>query len=234
MTMPTVCLFSEACPGPSIFTGKERDAESGNDYFSARYYASSMGRFLSPDDGSDQHPSDPPTWNLYGYARNNPLVNTDPSGRACIVGGDGSRTDDNSGGESCADVDRNNAQNPVASATVTSTYDQDERIQMLAGDISAMTSRASLFDAAARAYAWATVIDTGGGLLDNALALGKRGAAEAVRGGVGPVLKGKAGVDKAARQIEAEGGQVVAREVTVENSGGRARVDLVHRPVSSL
>jgi RHS repeat-associated protein len=31
------------------FTGKERDAESGNDYFGARYYGSSMGRFMSPD-----------------------------------------------------------------------------------------------------------------------------------------------------------------------------------------
>ena len=33
----------------SRFTGKERDTESGNDYFGARYYASSMGRFMSPD-----------------------------------------------------------------------------------------------------------------------------------------------------------------------------------------
>ena len=31
------------------FTGKERDSESGNDYFGARYYGSMMGRFLSPD-----------------------------------------------------------------------------------------------------------------------------------------------------------------------------------------
>ena len=30
-------------------TGKERDTESGNDYFPARYYASSMGRWTSPD-----------------------------------------------------------------------------------------------------------------------------------------------------------------------------------------
>ena len=36
------------------FTGKERDTESGNDYFGARYYGSSMGRFTSADDGSDQ------------------------------------------------------------------------------------------------------------------------------------------------------------------------------------
>jgi hypothetical protein len=27
-------------------TGTERDTESGNDYFGARYYASSMGRFI--------------------------------------------------------------------------------------------------------------------------------------------------------------------------------------------
>jgi RHS repeat-associated protein len=34
---------------PLHFTGKERDSESGNDYFFARYYSSAMGRFLSPD-----------------------------------------------------------------------------------------------------------------------------------------------------------------------------------------
>ena len=39
----------DVCFVPSRFTGKERDQESGNDYFGARYYASSMGRFLSPD-----------------------------------------------------------------------------------------------------------------------------------------------------------------------------------------
>jgi RHS repeat-associated protein len=30
-------------------TGKERDTESGLDYFGARYYASTMGRWMSPD-----------------------------------------------------------------------------------------------------------------------------------------------------------------------------------------
>ena len=61
-------------------TGKERDTESGNDYFGARYYASTMGRFMSPDSGIDQHPEDPQSWNLYAYGRNNPLVLVDPSG----------------------------------------------------------------------------------------------------------------------------------------------------------
>ena len=68
------------------FTGKERDAESGNDYFGARYYASSMGRMMSPDDFTkDTHVADPQSWNLYAYARNNPLRYTDPTGQEATV-----------------------------------------------------------------------------------------------------------------------------------------------------
>lgn len=37
-------------PNPYKFTGKERDGESGLDYFIARYYSSGYGRFLSPDE----------------------------------------------------------------------------------------------------------------------------------------------------------------------------------------
>ncbi len=62
------------------FTSKDRDAESGNDFFGARYYGSSMGRFMSPDLPVDQHPADPQSWNLYSYVRNNPLRMTDPTG----------------------------------------------------------------------------------------------------------------------------------------------------------
>jgi RHS repeat-associated protein len=36
-------------PTEHHFTGKERDTESGNDYFGARYYSSAMGRWMSPD-----------------------------------------------------------------------------------------------------------------------------------------------------------------------------------------
>ena len=35
-------------PSYTFFTGKERDTESGLDYFGARYYSSNMGRFSSP------------------------------------------------------------------------------------------------------------------------------------------------------------------------------------------
>ena len=49
MTPPLTCHLSTASGHRSISSGKERDAESGNDYFGARYYGSSMGRFMSPD-----------------------------------------------------------------------------------------------------------------------------------------------------------------------------------------
>jgi RHS repeat-associated protein len=72
------------------FTGKERDIESGNDYFGARYYASTMGRFLSPDPSGllAQHPENPQSWNLYVYALNNPLSNLDPNGLDCVYAND--------------------------------------------------------------------------------------------------------------------------------------------------
>jgi len=70
----------------SHFTGKERDIESGNDYFGARYYASTMGRFLSPDWSAKVEPvpyvklDNPQTLNLYQYMENNPLGGVDPDG----------------------------------------------------------------------------------------------------------------------------------------------------------
>jgi RHS repeat-associated protein len=71
---------------PLHFTGKERDTESGNDYFGARYYASSMGRWLSPDPAgvAFSNLSNPQSWNLYSYVLNNPLIGVDPDGRECV------------------------------------------------------------------------------------------------------------------------------------------------------
>ncbi len=78
-TSRVVCAFGYH------FTGKERDTESGLDYFGARYYASSMGRWLSPDKPfADQHPANPQSWNLYSYVRNNPLTSIDTDGQVTI------------------------------------------------------------------------------------------------------------------------------------------------------
>lgn len=103
--MPTTQPTStyDCTPPPLLFaykfTGKERDAESGLDYFGARYYGSSMGRFMSPDyNGSDDYTSpvpyadlsNPQTLNLYSYSGNNPATNVDPDGHnytVCVNGG---------------------------------------------------------------------------------------------------------------------------------------------------
>ena len=63
-------------------TSKERDAETGLDYFGARYFSSAQGRWTGPDQPfADQHLEDPQSWNMYAYVRNNPLKNIDPDGR---------------------------------------------------------------------------------------------------------------------------------------------------------
>lgn len=63
------------------FTQKERDVETGLDYFGARYYASMQGRFTSPDKPfADQDIVEPQSWNLYSYVRNNPLKYVDDFG----------------------------------------------------------------------------------------------------------------------------------------------------------
>jgi RHS repeat-associated protein len=81
------------------FTSKERDDETGLDYFGARYYSSAQGRFTSADEftgGPDeyyefhdlaaQNPTfyadltDPQSLNKYQYCYNNPLLYIDPDG----------------------------------------------------------------------------------------------------------------------------------------------------------
>ncbi len=76
---------------PQKFTGKERDAETGLDYFGARYYSGAQGRFTSVDpDNAGALEDDPQSWNAYAYGRNNPLKYTDPDGlmyRLCTTSG---------------------------------------------------------------------------------------------------------------------------------------------------
>ncbi len=75
-------------PNHYKFTGKERDPESNLDYFGARYYGSSLGRFVTPDWAAKATTvpyadfGDPQTLNLYGYVRNNPLARADLDGHS--------------------------------------------------------------------------------------------------------------------------------------------------------
>jgi RHS repeat-associated protein len=74
--------YSAADSTAQKFTSKERDSESGLDYFGARYYSSAQGRFTSCDpSGKSIQFTDPQTWNRYSYVLNNPLMYIDPQGK---------------------------------------------------------------------------------------------------------------------------------------------------------
>ncbi len=64
------------------FTGKERDAETGLDYFGARYFSGAQARFTTsdPKQMTSRHLIYPQKWNKYAYVQNNPLTSVDPDG----------------------------------------------------------------------------------------------------------------------------------------------------------
>ena len=68
-----------SAPDKRQFAGKERDQETGFDYFGARHYAYQSGRFTVVDPVMGD-PTNPQTWNRYVYALNNPLRYVDPAG----------------------------------------------------------------------------------------------------------------------------------------------------------
>jgi RHS repeat-associated protein len=78
--------YIDTCSQNYKFQGKERDPESGNDDFGARYYSSVQGRWLSPDWSAVPAPvpfanlTNPQTLNLYAMVRDNPESFTDLDG----------------------------------------------------------------------------------------------------------------------------------------------------------
>jgi RHS repeat-associated protein len=74
-----VCLWRNGIGSRS--TGKERDAETGLDYFGARYLSAAQGRWTSPDPTLlSVNAFNPQSWNRYSYVMNNPLLYVDPLG----------------------------------------------------------------------------------------------------------------------------------------------------------
>lgn len=81
------CVSSGSPTTTHKFTGQERDGESNLDYFKARHFAYTMGRFVQVDPValSPQKMKDPQQLNMYSYGRNNPLRFVDPNGEEVNV-----------------------------------------------------------------------------------------------------------------------------------------------------
>jgi RHS repeat-associated protein len=126
-------------------TGKERDAETGLDFFGARYFSGAQGRFTSADQPfADQDPSDPQSWNLYNYARNNPLRYTDADGRECVTLDNGATGDNGKGSVCQAVVDADKKKKPDITVTANqygSTYAFDFRGNYIPGSFRPPTAK---------------------------------------------------------------------------------------------
>lgn len=71
------------------YIGQEYDTATGLSYLNARYYNSATAKFLSQDllfwELPKEYLEDPQQQNSYAYARNNPIVGSDPTGLLTIV-----------------------------------------------------------------------------------------------------------------------------------------------------
>ena len=80
--------YINSCSQNYKFEGKERDTETGNDDFGARYYTSRFGRWLSADWSSVPVPvpyanlTNPQTLNLYAMVSDDPETSADLDGHA--------------------------------------------------------------------------------------------------------------------------------------------------------
>ena len=120
MVGESYCLVSAALgyAGDGVrqqFTQKERDVETGLDYFGARYYGSGHGRFTGADPlMASGRASVPQSWNRYSYVLNNPLKLIDPSGLDA---------DDPQDPKKKKDPETKTTETPLPKVTVTTTTD---------------------------------------------------------------------------------------------------------------
>jgi RHS repeat-associated protein len=87
-------LFGEQRTAPppgayASFATYTRDSATGLDYADQRHYASTFGRFMTPDQyQASGGLNDPQGWNRYAYTRGDPVNGNDPSGQfTCIIDG---------------------------------------------------------------------------------------------------------------------------------------------------
>ena len=66
------------------FTRKERDDETNQDYFGARYFDSELGRWNALDPLKEKYAG----WSPFNYCKNNPIGNIDPDGKKVVFAKD--------------------------------------------------------------------------------------------------------------------------------------------------
>jgi RHS repeat-associated protein len=62
------------------FATYTRDSATGLDYADQRYYASTFGRFMTPDPAASSNVAEPASWIKYPYVVNDPINYYDPEG----------------------------------------------------------------------------------------------------------------------------------------------------------
>ena len=130
--------YTDTCAQHYKFEGKERDSETNNDDFGARYYSPSFGRWTSPDWSAIPAPvpyanlTNPQTLNLYSMVSDNPetfadLDGHDPGDNPGNRGGTGPPS------PSTTDTEAEDATNQQAKATQVqvqaSVIDQGKVVQ---------------------------------------------------------------------------------------------------------
>jgi RHS repeat-associated protein len=188
---------------PQKFTGKERDAETGLDFFLARYYSPAQGRFMSPDDiYNDTDVNDPSSWNRYVYVKNNPMKYVDPDGRVAWL---------------------------AVAAVAWAVYEVGSQIYDTYNAIKTVANPkvAPAVKAAAVSGALIGLVSPGGGYGT----VGKKVVGEVVEEASGKIGKaavleankkiGKAAEKKVEKELLEEGRNVVGSQVSIQTSKGR-------------
>jgi RHS repeat-associated protein len=205
---------------PTVFTGKERDGETGLDFFLARYYSPLSGRFTSTDEwaggmvdpftgGQVGQPGplpyadigDPQTINKYAYVRNNPLRYTDPDGHEEVESSLG----------------------PVATATkVVSAIVQDTVVGLAKGTANALiaNNNANLAEGHPLAIPGLTPFEAKNTTQASAMRIGEE---------VGPaVVAGVIPGPKSSKEMAVELSKSIGRDsVSFQTSRTRGHIDLV-------
>jgi RHS repeat-associated protein len=210
------------------FSSMPHHANSGLSLYPLRAYDPSFQRWVTRDPIGEAGGI-----NLYQYVRNDPLGNIDPLGLDNFL----------PGGENAVPALSLSA--PVGGGGVTGSFPSPlgDPFNMLAamtaggwGGAGTAGIGAGMLGSIATdlgvGEAWLMAAYIANELVKHCpqkpmLGMAQQGpAAQGGAGGKGPVLQGQAGVDRAIAQIEAEGGQVLGTEITVDAGGVRTRPDI--------